>query len=236
MTRCWPLPLERDVAILRLYSWSQPTLSLGYFQAYDDRLDHLESNGLELVRRGTGGGAIVHHYDWTYSIALPASALPGTVGAAQPLYDCVHDAVVAWLRKGGFDARKWIDSGDRSDCSGSGCSFLCFERRSVGDVVIGGDKVMGSAQRRLRGALLQHGSLLLQQSEHAPSLPGLQELCVASGKAWLAPAIGPFFDQLCERLAGFLATTISGVENVDAILEHKVHNGKYETEAWNRKR
>jgi hypothetical protein len=53
---------------------------------------------------------------------------------------------------------------------------LCFERRSQGDIVVGDAKVMGSAQRRIDGALLQHGSLLLQSSPHAPSLAGLREL------------------------------------------------------------
>ena len=87
---------EQQCVLLRVYRWSQPTLSLGYFQPYVQRLTHSASSELPVVRRATGGGAIVHHYDWTYCVAVPknlASSLSGTtaaratsIGAAQPLY------------------------------------------------------------------------------------------------------------------------------------------------------
>lgn len=187
---------------LRVYRWSEPTLSLGYFQPYAQRLDHQPSSSIPVVRRATGGGAIVHHYDWTYCVAVPqdwlsrsgqgrgssasigastnaASAIGASaIGASQPLYDLLHDAVVQWLNEIGFAVRKWS-----VDCelarppltAAQRAAFLCFERRSCGDVVWADRKVMGSAQRRLSGAILQHGSLLLSRSPHAPSLPGLSE-------------------------------------------------------------
>ena len=164
--------------MLRFYQWIEPTVSLGYFQKYHQFEEASQLNRLSLVRRATGGGAIVHHHDWTYSIAIPNGLVKqakSALGAASPLYDCMHNSAVLWLEQQGAVAQKW----DQATCGSlpGECSFLCFERRTTGDVVVQGAKVMGSAQRRVPGAVLQHGSLLLARSSHAPSLAGLAELC-----------------------------------------------------------
>lgn len=187
------LMLEQAAAnhrpLIRFYTWMHPTLSLGYFQKHSDRQQHGPSQEINAVRRATGGGAIVHHHDWTYAVAVPTTLLATasknqtSVGASQQLYDQVHRAVVAWLRDSGWDARMWDTKCQLAGSPGLGCSFLCFERRSPGDIVVGESKVMGSAQRRIAGAILQHGSLLLQSSPHAPSLPGLHELSDRSSTA-----------------------------------------------------
>ena len=64
---------ENGIATLRFYEWSEPTLSLGYFQRYDDRYSHAASRDCAIVRRQTGGGAILHDRELTYSLTLPAS-------------------------------------------------------------------------------------------------------------------------------------------------------------------
>src|SRR4051812_36941289 len=64
---------ETKIATLRFYGWSRPTLSLGYFQKHDERVAHVGSAGCELVRRASGGGAIVHDRELTYSLALPCA-------------------------------------------------------------------------------------------------------------------------------------------------------------------
>lgn len=176
---------ERQCVLLRVYRWSEPTLSLGYFQPYAERASHPDSSKLAVVRRATGGGAIVHHFDWTYCIAVPDTCVvrsdgkgklaQNKIGASQWLYDCMHDAVVQWLRGLAIDAHKWSQACaiDDGKAGRDKRAFLCFERRSCGDVVWGSEKVMGSAQRRIPGAVLQHGSLLLAPSPHAPLLRGL---------------------------------------------------------------
>ncbi|MFO0939292.1 MAG: hypothetical protein U0930_00850 [Pirellulales bacterium] len=181
---------DRDQVVrLRLYRWSEPTVSLGYFQKYVEfesyiqRLPNSIIKDLALVRRATGGGAIVHHHDWTYSISMPASAARAIGhGASTGLYDSAHQAVVAWLKSFGMVAELWkpdvtktpVDASEA--CSTDGCAFLCFQRRHNGDVVLNGYKIMGSAQRRFGTAVLQHGSLLLAASPLATVLPGLKEL------------------------------------------------------------
>lgn len=182
---------ERDqCAWVRLYRWSEPTLSLGRFQATLDRGVHPPSSQLASVLRASGGGAIVHHHEWTYSLAVPVGR--NQVGAAPHLYDAVHDALVTGLRGLGWNAAKWTSkcasdsqvsassapSEAVASCSttGSQAHFLCFNRRSCGDIVCEGFKVVGSAQRRLGSSVLQHGSILFARSEFAPELAGLSDL------------------------------------------------------------
>ncbi len=192
---------ERRIIVLRLYQWSEPTLSLGYFQRLIDRETHPSSSGLPMVRRATGGGAIIHHHDLTYSLAVPQSS--SHVGAAPAIYSAVHDVFVAWFGELGLGARQWretynLQTTGTSESVSSKSEFLCFHRRSEGDVVVGNDKLVGSAQRRNKGALLQHGSLLIAKSSYAPSLRGLQELLPNEGKK--TPPDRLFMAELCQRI------------------------------------
>jgi lipoate-protein ligase A len=176
----------RNCIIVRTYEWLEPTLSLGYFQRFNDRQSAPQAQGLATVRRATGGGAIVHHHEWTYSVATPALSSHPTsssqltahsLGATTALYDCIHDGVVDWLCQLGYPARKWTRQCSTEDLTSVPThDFLCFQRRSCGDVVVGPHKILGSAQRRYRGATLQHGSLLLENSPYAPQLAGLMNI------------------------------------------------------------
>lgn len=161
---------DRSV-ILRVYTWSRPTVSLGYFQSFADfqAIDSLKT--LDCVRRQTGGGAILHDREWTYSIAVPETGR--AKGHSEHLYRAVHDAVVARLRPHGYALSRWSEREDASLVSGANKSFMCFERRSEVDLVWGKRKILGSAQRRTEHGLLQHGSLLLNASSYFPSLRGL---------------------------------------------------------------
>jgi lipoate-protein ligase A len=155
---------RRGGPVIRLYSWTEPTVSLGGFQRLVEAESCAAISGLPIVRRPSGGGAIIHGTDLTYAAAVPKSHPWG--GTPQALYDAMHAAMVAALGELGFDARLHVPS----DGDPPADALLCFSRRSPGDVVIrrpGGPamptdpKVMGSAQRRLGTTVLQHGSLLL---------------------------------------------------------------------------
>ncbi len=156
---------------LRFYRWSEPTLSLGYFQRYDDRRSHPASRDCPLVRRQTGGGAILHDRELTYSLAVGA-AHP-LAGDATRLYDAAHLGLIRALAPFGILT---VLASKTQPANAIEQPFLCFERRSRGDVLLGESKICGSAQRRRRGAILQHGSLLLERSPQAPELPGIEEL------------------------------------------------------------
>ncbi len=161
---------------LRVYQWCRPTVSLGYFQsARQSQLETLlERNQVALVRRLTGGGAIVHHREWTYSLTLP-SGHP-LARQHQDLYARVHQCWAEVLRELGVAA--WVV--EQPPPKQEPEPFLCFLRRSPGDGVASGEhgtvKLAGSAQRRRRGGLLQHGSMLLGKPAWPQHPPGLAEL------------------------------------------------------------
>ncbi len=165
-------------ATLRFYQWSEPTLSLGYFQALADRDQHPASRSCPLVRRASGGGAILHDRELTYSIAMPLASRFGR--AADSLYTRVHQSLLETLA--GEGVRATLFGGTHASHGASAVAappLLCFQRRSAGDVVAGvqaAEKIAGSAQRRQRGALLQHGSILLARSNRAPELSGIAEV------------------------------------------------------------
>lgn len=161
---------------MRIYRWSQPTLSLGYFQNEHDIPAHATWAGAPRVRRKTGGGAILHHLEWTYSLVIPARSELGLKGHSEAIYRGTHQAVAAGLREMGWDAKL----SEQCTCSVPSQGkqvveepFLCFMRRSPVDVLVAGDKILGSAQRRSASGLLQHGSFLLSASAFTPQLPGL---------------------------------------------------------------
>ncbi|HRE99429.1 MAG TPA: hypothetical protein PLI18_02855 [Pirellulaceae bacterium] len=161
---------------LRFYRWREPTLSLGYFQPLADRRLHDASGSIPVVRRVTGGGAIVHDRELTYSLVLPIR--DRWAAAHRELYDRIHGAIVGWLRQLGLSSARLHPGLPQDDEP-----FLCFQRRSDGDVEGDGYKVLGSAQRRTRTAMLQHGSLLLGRSRFAPELPGVWDLIAQSGRS-----------------------------------------------------
>lgn len=172
---------DEGIATLRFYQWSEPTLSLGYFQKYEDRRTHPESETLPVVRRLSGGGTLLHDQELTYSLCLPASH--SQTKEPQQIYRQVHHAAVAALEKQNIRPEFWDDYVEKPiPESNTGEPFLCFERRTDDDLVLSSKpfpqaaKVLGSAQRRRRGAVLQHGALLLAESRHAPQLPGIAEL------------------------------------------------------------
>jgi lipoate-protein ligase A len=201
---------------LRFYQWAEPTLSLGYFQAYADRDGHEASRGCAVVRRPSGGGAILHDIDLTYSLAVPDHH-PLAVDRLRT-YRVVHHALIEVLAGLGIEASLFAPGGTAGSPSSAGNAvgqanratprqpdlprrepFLCFQRRAPGDVLVEGEKIAGSAQRRCRGAVLQHGSVLLARSAAAPELVGLKELTART------IPVEEFIQSWLARLSGALA-------------------------------
>jgi lipoate-protein ligase A len=169
--------LGTDTAYLRAYGWTVPTLSLGYFQQIAAADCDPRWRGIPLVRRQTGGGAICHHHELTYALVLPA----GHPLACQstPLYEAVHAVIAHALCALGVPARRRGPGADRQDREQKR-SLLCFTDASADDIVTVGTKIVGSAQRRRRGAVLQHGSILWARSCWAPELIGVCDVADVS--------------------------------------------------------
>lgn len=159
---------------LRFYRWAVPTLSLGYFQAADDRARHAASRDCSLVRRTTGGGGIVHDRELTYSFVTSQTDRP--MGQSPKLYEVFHQTLAEALANWNLKAVLHKSTSSKAAAASKHQPFLCFQRRADADLVIDQQKVAGSAQRRKRGFVLQHGSVLLATSPHAPEIPGLAEI------------------------------------------------------------
>lgn len=146
-------------AVLRVYAWDGPTLSLGRNQtargAYD--LDRAEQLGVRFVRRPTGGRALLHHHEVTYSVTAPDAFDPTLRGA----YDRINAVLLQALRALGVDAQL---ATVRTRTPAPGLA-PCFDQPAAGEIVVNGRKLVGSAQWRHDGALLQHGSILLRDDQ-----------------------------------------------------------------------
>jgi lipoate-protein ligase A len=154
-------------ASLRFYAFSAATLSLGYFQPSAAALAYPGLAGLAWVRRPSGGAALVHHHELTYALALPAG--PAWQPAGLAWLPRLHELARVALARRGVVARLCTAEARLGP-------VLCFRHHTPGDLVLGGHKIAGSAQRKRHGAVLQHGGILLAQSPHTPELPGLAEL------------------------------------------------------------
>ena len=147
---------------LRFYGWVPPTLSIGYFQAIEKEINltGLAERGFGLVRRNTGGRAVLHHHELTYSVVagtkdgLPDSLLGSYLYISRALVDaCRVFGVLAELHEG--------VAGAAEKAKGTGA---CFDSPSWYELTVNGRKLVGSAQLRQQGSFLQHGSVLIDFS------------------------------------------------------------------------
>ena len=197
--------------ICRIYRWDQPTITVGYFQ--DPRVPAPnEINGCPRVKRLTGGGAILHDLEFTYSVVVPARHSI----RSEPLYlyDVVHTAIIDTLAMQNINCSMrqhsplFRDGSPETPSETGPEPFLCFLRQDDRDIVIGKDKIVGSAQRRRKGSILQHGSILLKASELIPDVVGLQDL---------EPSFDSeaFLDQLAEAIGASISNNFEILKSDD---------------------
>jgi lipoate-protein ligase A len=148
---------------LRLYSWSPPALSLGRRQPAAGAHDaaYLEAAGIGLVRRATGGRAVLHEHERTYSVT-GCLRRPPFEGCVLETYRRITEALVEALRVLGVDAEGLEPERGAAADPGPFGPPVCFDRTGAHEIAAGGRKLVGSAQLRRRGAFLQHGSILLR--------------------------------------------------------------------------
>ncbi|MCA9057706.1 MAG: hypothetical protein KDA85_04380 [Planctomycetaceae bacterium] len=164
--------LESDRSVVRIYRWKEPTVTVGHFQRGEPAAAPLQH--LPTVARLTGGGAILHDREWTYSCVLPA-AHPARDNPTE-LYRAVHRALIQLFQSCGADCSLRSEAASSGNPADSAEPFLCFLRQDPNDVVSGATKIVGSAQRRRRGTILQHGSILMQHSRIVPEVCGVWDL------------------------------------------------------------
>jgi lipoate-protein ligase A len=147
---------------LRVFGWSPPAISFGYAQRVerDVSLEKCRRAGIDWVRRPTGGRAVLHWNELTYSVLCTAddSHLGGKILEA---YEKISVCLVAGIRRLGVDARFEPHRQRLPSPRGERVANPCFSSTAQFEVVVEGKKLVGSAQRRMGSVLLQHGSLLI---------------------------------------------------------------------------
>ncbi len=150
---------EGGAPVLRLYSFRPPAITLGYHQDAAKAIDlpAAAADGLDIVRRITGGRALLHDGELTYSVTAPIGP-PFGQGLADTFL-VIAGVIVSALRSAGIDAQ--LGSAKRAGAASS-MSSPCLVSTSRHEITAGGKKISGSAQRRTGGAFIQHGSILLR--------------------------------------------------------------------------
>jgi lipoyl(octanoyl) transferase len=227
---------------LRLYRWSEPTLSIGYAQDRDRDVDcaACRARGIEVIRRVTGGRAVLHDAEVTYSVSAP-SGLIGFGAGLDEAYRRIAAGLIEALRLLGLEAAAPVPAPGRS--SRQSRHPGCFAAASRHEVAIAGRKLIGSAQRRSGEAFLQHGSILLESHGAllAQLLRGLPAPAGGGRMAGLADFLhpAPTPDALVAAVAAgcasawgvrFLPRGPSGAEVREA---RALEAGRYRSEDWN---
>ena len=199
---------ESGETVLRVYEWAGPTLSFGRNQptAGCYSAARAAACGVEVVRRLTGGRAVVHAREITYSVTAP-------VVASEPVnqsYARINTVLVAALRQLGVAAE--VAEGDAPAPPPS--TAPCFETPVRGEVVVGGRKLVGSAQWRDGGALLQHGSVLVDDDQALLAALAATPIPAAAPAATLRGALG--HAPSARALYDALADSVRALEDEDA--------------------
>lgn len=142
--------------LIRLYGWEKPSVTLGRFQRTRDvDVGYCRAEGIPVVRRPTGGRAVLHDDELTYSLSARTDGHPFSKGLLDS-YRSISDAVTRALSSIGLQTDEWRRREKGSVLSGSP---LCFQSTSYGEIKVAGRKVIGAAQRRWSDGLLQQGSI-----------------------------------------------------------------------------
>ncbi len=212
---------------LRVYGWNPPAVSIGYFQSMEEEVNvsRAKELGVDLVRRITGGGAVYHKYEVTYSIILP-----NIKGRILDSYHLLDTGVINALKSLGLDAKQ----------------------AGINDVVVNGRKISGNAQTRKYGGLLQHGTLLIEVHPEEMfdilRVPDekLRDKAISSVKQRVTSLREQGVDVDFEELKKYLVQGFKDALNAKLYEDtldkkiydyaHKLEVEKYGTDEWNFKR
>ncbi len=233
---------------LRLYAWSPPCLSLGYSQSWDDiDMAQVQAHGWDVVRRPTGGRAILHTDELTYAIIAPTHH-PLMHGGVLPSYRRIARGLLAALRILGIEAQM---EGERAPSQQA--PPVCFEVPSSYEITVNGRKLLGSAQARSAGAVLQHGTLPLwgdiarvaeglrfpdqesrvQAQETIRNRATTVSACLGREVTWQEAANA--FQRGFEEALG-MAFTMGVLTESEYALAATLRDKKYASEGWTRRR
>jgi len=234
--------------VIRFYGWSPATLSLGYAQSYHKEVDEEAclGEGIDVIRRPTGGRAVLHQYELTYSVIAPEHD-PHVAGTVTESYLKISQALLKGLKALGVPA-EMVACGGLNEASSS----ACFDAPSWYELVVEGRKLVGSAQVRKEGMLLQHGSILLHfdadllfrllkfpnEEIRQRLLKGFKTKACALDEVWTHPIDRAELEhEICLGFCDIMGIDLisSQLTEPEKALKEDVHR-KYQSEEWTKKR
>lgn len=235
---------DRSPPVLRLYGWRPTALSVGRFQepAAVLDLDRCRADGVPAVRRITGGGVIYHAEELTYAIVCAPRHLP-PASTVKDTFRHLTGFLLAFYRSLGLDAH-WAADVAADDARLGKRTAFCFAGKEECDILVDGRKIGGNAQRRLRNAIFQHGSIPLADRvgtglRYLRERPAQDDLRVAS---LLDLGIDLPADALSRRLAASFERSLGASLAASELTDDEGSRaatmvaGKYAEYDWNRVR
>jgi lipoate-protein ligase A len=237
--------MARDVALLgraratgetvfSVYGWTRPTLSLGRNQraagCYD--VDRMRTMGIDIVRRPTGGRGLLHHREVTYSVTAPIEA----GDTLRESYERINNILLYGLERLGVGASVAAPEGPAPRPTDA----PCFATPARGELVTGGRKLVGSAQWREDGALLQHGSILIEDDQSliaefslgangSATIPRPATLAAALGRV---PSTGEIRDALFDAVRHLEDPDASPLDESEVRARTRAELPRFENELW----
>jgi lipoate---protein ligase len=212
-----------EAPVLRIYGWRPAAISVGYFQSIKEEVDLEKCSqlGVDVVRRLTGGGAVLHEFEVTYSFIT--KQYPQNIMES---YRWICDAIVISINRLGFNA-----------------SFV-----PLNDIVVDGKKISGNAQTRRKGVLLQHGTLLLgldvDKMFSVLKVPSekLRDRIIKDVKERVTSLSGTTFEDMASSLRTSFAEKFDAKLVVDSLSTEEISHAKwlaerkYSSKEWNLRR
>jgi lipoate-protein ligase A len=230
---------------LRFYGWQTPTVSLGHFQDASREIDREACRrlGVAIVRRPTGGRAVLHEDELTYAVIAGSgsSLFPADI---QETYRLISRCIIAGLREAGIAAEMKAEPRPVQEPRAA----ACFAVPSRYELLVAGRKICGAAQMRSRGAFLQHGSLLMRfdpartcavllpHQDPERQIRRLRDAVTAVAEHAASPvgeaALSLSLVRACERLLG-VRLTEGALTPAEEALRDELVQRKYGCESWN---
>jgi lipoate-protein ligase A len=233
---------ERSLPLLRLYGWHPPALSVGRYQDAHAalKLDLCAADGLAVVRRMTGGGIILHARELTYSIVCAPRHLGEATGVKDG-FRRLCGFLLGTYRRLGLEPSFATDLNPVGERLGRHTPF-CFAGKEDFDLLVKGRKIGGNAQRRMRGAILQHGSIPLESQVRdalrylREPAPGAAE-AVSLAELGLRPELSSLKEMLVEAFEECLGVRLlkQGASEEEMLAAARLEEKKYRCAGWNLK-
>lgn len=219
---------------IRVFGWTPPAISLGYAQSVEKEVDleKCRKMGIDLVRRPTGGRAVLHWEELTYSFICREGDIEGG-GTISETYRIVGAALVGALRELCLPAEMQRSPVPLVLPRGKGPTAPCFSSAARSEVVVLEKKIAGSAQKRFRGAILQHGSVLLGPA-HRRLIDLLNSLSdeVRERFRLSLEENTTSVSEILGRSISFEIVAESIRKSFEDVLKAKVDNGEVSSEEW----